>query len=410
MAKTQADQPRRKPVSRRDKVLFSAGVLSLLSWFVLLFCNGKFWYGGPWLKENLQASPKETRWPDVVVIVPARDEAASVSASVASLLAQDYPGAFRVVLVDDESTDETAKLARTLPDPDKRLTVLHGAVRPAGWSGKLWAVQQGQEEAFEWLSDEGMVLLTDADIVHAPDHLTTLVRRARQDRLDLISEMVRLNVGGFWEKALVPAFVYFFAMLYPFRKIADPTSPVGGAAGGTVLLRRVMLEKIGGIASLRDALIDDCTLGARVKQAGGRLYLGCSEQAWSIRAYQRPEEIWHMIARNAYVQLHYSPWRLFGVLLAMMLVWVLPVSLLLFGRGRKRGLGALVYGLSCLSFVPTLRWFNLSLWRVLPLPLVACFYLMATLGSAADHYRGRGVQWRGRSYAEGTSQELHPHS
>lgn len=386
-------------------MLFPAAIASLLSWTGLLFFHGKFWHGGPWLHENLAPTPQQDAvvWPTVAVIVPARDEAGVVAASVGSLLKQDYAGAFRVVLVDDESTDATVETACRLPDPQGRLTVLRGKKRPEGWSGKLWAVQQGEEEVLRQSQREGgaaYILLTDADIVHAPDHLTSLVKRAQQDKLDLVSEMVRLNCASFWERALVPAFVYFFAMLYPFRKIADPASSVAGAAGGTLLLRRKMLEKIGGIASLRGALIDDCTLGAHVKKAGGRLYLGCSEQAWSIRTYQRVDEIWHMVARNAYVQLRHSPLRLLASLLGLTVIWLLPLGLLLFGRGKERWIGGAAYGLSCVSFMPTLRWFNLSFWRVLPLPAVAFFYMLATLSSAINHHRGGGVEWRGRAYKE----------
>lgn len=379
-------------------MMFVAVLFSLLAWVGLMFFHGQFWVGGPWLAEGGKTRGRQDGLPDVAVIVPARDEAASVQACLTSLLEQDYQGRYHVILVDDESTDGTGDIARRLPAPEGRLTVLSGRPHPAGWSGKLWAVRQGQEEAMRILPPDGYILLTDADIVHQEDHVSSLVRRAQGDSLDMVSEMVKLNCVSFWEKALVPAFVYFFAMLYPFRRVADPRSSVAGAAGGTVLIRRKMLEKIGGIQSLRGALIDDCTLGAYVKQAGGRLYLGCSEQAWSIRTYQTPGEIWHMISRNAYVQLGFSPWRLLRAMAGMVLVWLLPVRLLLFGRGRNRVLGGCAYALSCITFMPTLRWFNLSWWRVLSLPLVAAFYMMATVGSAVNHYLGRGVSWRGRSY------------
>lgn len=379
-------------------MVFLMALFSLLAWLGLTFFHGQFWIGGPWLRRGLKARRWKNGLPAVAVIVPARDEAASISACLSSLLGQDYQGRYHVFLVDDESTDGTGDIARRVPDPQGRLTVLDGKPHPAGWSGKLWAVGQGQEEALEFLPADGYVLLTDADIVHKEDHVSSLVERAQSENIDMVSEMVKLNCACFWEKVFVPAFVYFFAMLYPFRRIADPQSPVAGAAGGTVLIRRKMLEMIGGIQTLRDALIDDCTLGARVKEAGGRLYLGCSEQAWSIRTYQTLGEIWHMIARNAYVQLEFSPWNLLKALAGMVLIWFLPVRLLLFGRGKNRVVGGCAYALSCITFMPTLRWFNLSWWRVLSLPLVAAFYMMATVGSAVNHYRGKGVSWRGRSY------------
>lgn len=381
-------------------MLLIGAILSLCIWIGLIFCHGRFWVGGPWLSEGFGLSTGAHLWPDVTIVVPARDEASSIASCLSSLLEQDYKGKYRVILVDDESTDKTADIARSLPDPHQRLTLLSGQPHPPGWSGKLWAVSQGEDEALKTLPSDGYVLLTDADIVHASDHLTALVARAQRDKLDLVSEMVKLNCVTFWEKALVPAFVYFFALLYPFRKIADPHSSVAGAAGGTILIKRPMLEKIGGVRSLHHALIDDCTLGAHVKKAGGRLYLGMSEQAWSIRTYQHVGDVWHMVARNAYVQLRHSPVRLIVALTGMMVVWLLPVGLLLFGRGKKRWIGGLSYAMSCLSFAPTLRWFNLSLWRVLPLPLVASFYSCATIGSAIDHHCGKGVRWRGRSYGD----------
>ncbi|MCX8666299.1 glycosyltransferase [Acetobacteraceae bacterium B3987] len=377
---------------------FVTALFSLLAWLGLTFFHGLFWVGGPWLKRGAKAKNRRCSLPAVAVVVPARDEAASVTACLSSLLEQDYQGAYHVILVDDESTDGTGDIARRMPDPAGRLTVLSGKPHPEGWSGKLWAVRQGQEEALRRLPQEGYVLLTDADIVHQEDHVSALVERAQSDKFDMVSEMVMLNCASFWEKALVPAFVYFFAMLYPFRKVADPRSPIAGAAGGTVLIRRDMLEKIGGIQSLKGALIDDCTLGTYIKRAGGRLYLGWSEQAWSIRTYQSVGEIWHMIARNAYVQLKFSPWNLLKALSGMVLIWLLPVRLLLFSRGKNRVVGGCAYALSCITFMPTLRWFRLSWWRVLSLPLVAAFYMMATVGSAVNHYRGKGVSWRGRSY------------
>lgn len=377
-------------------------VLSLLTWGALLFCHGRFWAGGPWLpKGQVPGAP----YPAVAVIIPARDEAASVTACLTSLLEQNYPGPFHIILVDDESTDGTGDIARALPDPQKRLHVIDGAPHPEGWSGKLWAVCQGQKEALRLTGPADYIFLTDADIVHAGDHLSSLMVKAQQDHLDMVSEMVRLNCVTFWEKAIVPAFVYFFALLYPFRKVADPHSSIAGAAGGTILLRRAILEKIGGIEALQGALIDDCTLGAYVKRAGGRLYLGCSEQAWSIRTYQRAGELWHMVARNAYVQLRYNPVLLVVALLAIAMIWLLPLGLLLFGSGRARWAGGMAYGLCCFSFTPTIRWFNLPLWRVLPLPFIAMFYMLATIGSAMNHYYGHGVEWRGRSYTQNDMQD-----
>ncbi|MDF7674528.1 glycosyltransferase [Acetobacteraceae bacterium ESL0709] len=369
-------------------------------WLYLIFMRGYYWLGGPWLQrvKGEDAQLKLSHLPAVSIIVPARDEEATIDAVLKSLLTQDYKGTYNVILVNDESQDATSVVARTVPDPHNRLTVIDGAPRPQGWSGKLWGVYQGQQKAFEMLGETDFILLTDADIIHEPDHLSSLVTKAVEQKFDLVSEMVMLNCTGFWEKLLVPAFVYFFALLYPFRKVVDPSSLVAGAAGGTVLLQCGRLKKIGGIQALRGALIDDCTLAAHVKKSGGRLYLGCSQQARSIRQYETIGEIWHMIARNAYVQLEFSPWRFAMAILGMCLVWLVPVCNFIWGKGKRRWLGGIVYAVSCASFIPTVRWFNLSLWRILPLPLVAVFYMMATTGSVIDYYRGVGVNWRGRSY------------
>ncbi|WP_336763161.1 glycosyltransferase [Asaia sp. VD9] len=373
---------------------------ALAAWGKLLFAHGRFWRTGTRL--TAAAAPEQALWPDVAVIVPARDEAESIQSCVATLLQQDYPGKLSVVVVDDGSTDGTGALARDVPDPHGRLTVLTGRERPPEWSGKLWAVHQGEQVALDKIGPEGFILLTDADILHSALHLQTLVEKALRDGLDMVSEMVVLNCESAAERLLVPAFVYFFAMLYPFDKVNDPTSAVAGAAGGTILVRRTMLERIGGIESVRGALIDDCSLASNIKQAGGRLYLGHSTLAWSIRPYRGAAEIWRMIARTAYVQLRYSPVILLCTILGMALVWLAPLYFALFGRGRVRVMGGASMLLCILSFLPTLSRFKLSPLRALTLPVVAAFYMAATIGSAVDHHRGRGVQWKSRFYTEET--------
>ncbi|NHO32562.1 glycosyltransferase [Acetobacter fallax] len=371
--------------------------LAALIWLFLIFFHGRFWQAGPILRRARAKAPL----PPVSVVVPARDEAESIRRCTASLLAQDYAGAFRVVLTDDGSTDGTGALAQGLPDPDARLTVLDGQRRPSGWSGKLWAVQQGvlrvREDSPE---DQGYILLTDADIEHDPGHVSTLVEKAEREKLDMVSEMVELNCTSAAEKALVPAFVFFFALLYPFARVNDPASRTAGAAGGTILIRRDALTRIGGIEALKSALIDDCTLAAHVKRTGGRIYLGHSCLARSIRPYPHPRDIWKMIARTAYVQLHYSPLLLLGTVLGMALVWIAPVFFALFSKGLPRRIGLAVCLISMGSYIPTLRRFRMSpLWAIL-LPVVAVFYTAATVSSAVNHHRGRGVQWKNRAYTE----------
>lgn len=373
--------------------------LSAAVWLYLIFFHGRFWQAGPILHPK-NAPPAA---PPVTVVVPARDEAESIGRCLTSLLQQDYTGPLTVILIDDNSTDGTGDLARALPDPQERLTIVQGRPRPEGWSGKLWAVQQGVAEARRQRpQDDGYVLFTDADIEHDPSHISTLVEKARREKLDMVSEMVELNCVSAAEKALVPAFVFFFALLYPFESVNNPDSRIAGAAGGTVLLKRETLTRIGGIESLKGALIDDCTLAAHVKKSGGRLYLGHSCLARSIRPYPHPRDIWQMIARTAYVQLRYSPFMLIGTVLGMILVWIMPVVLALFGKGASRPLGVFAWVVSMLSYLPTLRRFRMSpLWAVL-LPAVAVFYTAATVGSAVNHHRGRGVQWKNRAYTDAT--------
>ena len=358
-------------------------LLSLLIWLYLVLANGKFWSSGPELQP---ASPAEL--PEVDVIVPARDEAETIGPVIASLVTQDYAGPFRVTLIDDNSTDGTATAAGT----DPNLRVLRGQPKPPGWSGKLWAVSQGVAA-----SSAPVLLFTDADIVHDARHLSSLVARLLQPRVEMVSEMVRLNCSSFAERALVPAFVYFFQMLYPFASVNNPQSRVAAAAGGTVLVRREALERIGGIEAIKDALIDDVTLAKAIKKVGP-IYLGHSGLATSIRRYPYFADIWQMVSRTAFTQLRYSPAVLLVTLIGLALVWLVPAWGILFGRGWSFGCGLAAFVLAALSYVPTLRRYGRNpLWS-LTLPLVALFYMAATVGSAVNHWFGGGSRWKSRSY------------
>jgi hopene-associated glycosyltransferase HpnB len=361
-------------------------LLSLLIWLYLVFFHGRFWSSGPELQP---AAPAEL--PDVDVIVPARDEAATIGPVIASLVAQDYAGAFRITLIDDNSTDGTAASAGTAAN----LRVIRGPPKPAGWSGKLWAVAQGVAA-----STAPVLLFTDADIVHDARHLSALVARLQHPRVELASEMVRLNCTSFAERALVPAFVYFFQMLYPFASVNDPRSGVAAAAGGTVLVRRAALEQVGGIEAIREALIDDVTLAKAIKKVGP-VYLGHSGLATSIRPYPQFADIWQMVSRTAFTQLRYSLPVLLLTLLGLTLVWLVPAWEMLFGTGSRRACGLAACLLAAASYIPTLRRYRRNpLWS-LALPLIALFYMAATVGSAVKHWFGSGTNWKNRAYGTG---------
>jgi hopene-associated glycosyltransferase HpnB len=358
-------------------------LLSLLVWLYLFFAHGRFWLSAP---ELPPAVPQDH--PDVDIVVPARDEAHTIAAVIGSLLAQDYRGKFRVILVDDNSTDGTAALAGTAAN----LRVITLQSKPAEWSGKLWALSQGVEA-----SQAPVLLFTDADIVHDPRHLSSLVAKLLQSGAAMVSEMVRLNCTSLAERALVPAFVYFFQMLYPFGRVNDPASPVAAAAGGTVLIRREALQRIGGIEAIRNCLIDDVALATSVKRSG-TIFLGHSGLATSIRPYPNFADIWQMISRTAFTQLRYSPALLALTVLGLTVVWLVPATAILLGHGRQLAFGLMAFGLSAISYMPTLARYERNRLWALALPLIALFYMAATCGSALNYWRGQGARWKSRAY------------
>jgi hopene-associated glycosyltransferase HpnB len=367
-------------------------VLCLAVWMYLFLAHGRYWLSRPEL-----APASCTAGSPVDVVVPARDEADTIAPVIASLLAQDYPGPFRIFLVDDNSTDETAQRAGAAAN----LTIVDGGPKPPGWSGKMWAVSQGVAAG-----RAPLVLLTDADIVHDPRHLSSLVAKLQAPAAglastDLVSEMVRLNCASLAERTLVPAFVYFFQMLYPFVRVNDPRSKVAAAAGGTVLVRREALERIGGIDAIKGALIDDVTLAKAVKSSGSAIFLGHSRLAVSIRPYPRFADIWRMISRTAFTQLRYSAPMLVLTVLALTLVWLVPVALAVFGHGWQRACAIAACTLAAISYLPTLRRYGRTPLWVITLPLIAVFYMAATVGSALEHWRGTGARWKNRSYGGG---------
>jgi hopene-associated glycosyltransferase HpnB len=321
----------------------------------------------------------------VTAIVPARNEALTVARALDSLARQRFSNHFRITLVDDESEDETAAIAA------RYATVIRGSPRPPGWTGKLWAVSQGiaQEGAADYC------LLTDADIVHEPDNLSSLVARAQSGNYDLVSYMVELRCQSFAERALIPAFVFFFFLLYPPHRIGNPRRRAAGAAGGCMLIKRDMLEKIGGISAIKGELIDDCALARAVRRAGGHVWLGATRSARSIREYPKIADVGRMISRTAFTQLRYSVSILAATLAGLAFAYLLPVALTLAGNWY----GAAAWAIMSLAYLPAVRLYRQNWLWALALPVIAAFYMGCTVTSAIQYWRGAGGEWKGRAQA-----------
>ena len=377
---------------------WSAGVgaLSLAIWIYLLLFRGGFWRARE--RDDRDEAPEPAAWPSVTAVVPARDEADVIARSIGSLLAQDYPGVFRVILVDDNSGDGTGAVARALPGAD-RLEVLDGAPLPAGWTGKLWAQSQGVAHASAASGEPPKYLyLTDADIAHDPDTLRRLVARAEADDLVLTSLMAKLTVETWPERLLIPAFIFFFDMLYPFAWVNDPKRSTAAAAGGVMLARRDALAAAGGLAAIRGRIIDDCSLGALMKRQGP-IWLGLTGRAVSLRPYQSLGEIGRMVSRSAYAQLNFSPLLLAGTVAGMAIVYLAAPVLALGADGPGRWLGAAAWSAMAIAFQPILRLYRRSPFWGLALPAIGALYTVFTLQSAIETWRGKGGMWKGRAQA-----------
>jgi len=392
------------------------GIIALGIWLHLFFGRGWFWQIGK-LDADRAADHVLGEWPRVVAVVPARNEAETIARVVTSLVQQNYPGTFSIVVVDDHSEDATGRIAAHAQvagenGTGERVRVVSASALPEGWTGKLWALKEGVAsggEAKAHVTSDGgpgaaaevpeFYWFTDADIEHAPDTLRRLVGRAERDRLDLASLMVLLQAKTFPERALIPAFLYFFLMLYPPKWIADEELRTAGAAGGCILLRREALARIGGLAAIRGEVIDDCALAKAVKLSGGKVWMGLTRKSASFRAYGTFGEIRDLIARTAFTQLRYSALLLAGTLAGMFLTYVAPVVLLFAHDSTAGTLGFWAWLLMTLSFLPTVRFYRVSLvWAPL-LPLTAVFYTYATWLSAVRYWMGRGGLWKGRAQA-----------
>ncbi|WP_128977606.1 glycosyltransferase [Streptomyces roseicoloratus] len=415
-------------------------IAALAVWGWLLLGQGFFWRTDQRLPAPVAAAPEPGTWPDVVVVVPARDEAEVLPLSLPSLLAQDYPGRAEVILVDDGSTDGTGRLAEDLagataagcgggragdgPEGDSPgapaggrgdgpeggaavrrgvglpLTVTSPGEPAPGWTGKLWALRHGM--ALARARGPEFLLLTDADIAHEPDSLRLLVAAATGHRLDLVSQMARLRVASGWERLIVPAFVYFFCQLYPFRWINRRRPLATAAAGGCVLLRAETAERAGVPESIREAVIDDVSLARAVRRSGGRIWLGLADRVDSVRPYPGLAPLWRMVSRSAYAQLRHNPFLLAGTVAGLALVYLAPPATLLAGLltgdGTAAWAGGLAWAVMTGTYLPMLRYYRRPPWLAPLLPFTALLYLLMTVDSAVQHYRGRGAAWKGRTY------------
>lgn len=384
-------------------LLVGCAGMALIAWLYLSVGHGRFWRGGKHLEDCLPLF-NPTHWPTVLVVMPARNEAEVIEPTLRSLLEQDYPGKFHIVLVDDRSDDGTSQLAQGLAahhPTGSKLTVVTAETRPPGWMGKVWALHTGLQLADQVGEEAEYQYFTDADILHSPGNLRAMMSKAEVEHLDLVSLMVRLHCRHAWEKLLIPPFVYFFQKLYPFSWINDSTSSVAGAAGGCILVRTDTLKRAGGLSAIRGEVIDDCALGKRVKKVGGKVWIGLTDTEHSIRPYDSLAGIWAMVARTAFSQLHYSLWILGATVPGLLLLYVIPPMIVLtyplHGHTLAGTLAVFTWVLITTTFHPTVRNFNLPTPFSLVLPIAALFYLGMTVDSAYRHWRGWGTQWKGRT-------------
>ena len=372
-----------------NTALVTFGAVTLALWAYLLLLRGFFW--------RVRMEESEARAARVVAVVPARNEAAHIGRAVQSLLEQPTVD-LQVVVVDDASSDDTAALAREAAQwsgTPGRLTLISGAPLPQGWTGKMWAVHQGVVWAGELGAD--YLLLTDADIEHGPGSVAALVGSAGRHRADLTSYMVKLRCQSFAEKLLIPAFVYFFFKLYPPAWIADANGRTAGAAGGCMLVRPEALQRAGGIEAIRSEMIDDCALAKAIKRAGGRVWLGVTDNTRSLRHYTTFAQVGRMISRTAFNQLHHSALLLVGTIVGLFLTYIMPINLLGSGDRVAMVLGGISWACMTASYLPMVRFYRLNpLWAV-TLPFAAVFYMGATVWSAVLYWTGRGGQWKGRA-------------
>jgi hopene-associated glycosyltransferase HpnB len=381
--------------------------LSLVAWLYLYLFRGGFWRIGETLPRE---TGRRADWPRVIAVVPARNESDVIDRAIQSLMRQEYPGDFGILVVDDHSDDATGEIAQDVAqrsDNQVPVIVVSGGSLPSGWTGKLWALSQGVSRALDEAPDVDFFWFTDADIVHSKTCLQRLIEKAEDEDRDVVSLMVMLSSQGGWSKLLIPPFVYFFRKLYPFDWVNNPARSTAGAAGGCLLVRSAALRNAGGIEAMHHALIDDCTLAKRVQDHGrdgiGRLWLGLTRRSRCIRPYDGLGDIWRMVARSAFTQLNYSPIKLVGVVLGMTLIYLAP-PLIALGypfhlNALASGVGATAWLIMCRTMLPTLKLYGLPSWWSVSLPVAAGIYALMTISSAFSYWRGFGGIWKGRAQA-----------
>jgi hopene-associated glycosyltransferase HpnB len=395
-----------------ENILLLISLISGIIWIGLLLFRGKFWLCNQQLNNDNNNNLTLNSYPSVCAIIPARNEEEVIAISLESLLKQNYLGKFSLILINDQSTDKTEIIAKDTQikiNSPHNLNIISGIPLEKGWSGKLWAVNQGINYTKNLDNLPDYFLLTDADIQHNPNNLTALIYKAETEKLALVSSMVKLKCESFWEKLLIPAFIYFFQKLYPFSWVNNINKKMSAAAGGCILIRRDILESIGGISCVKNALIDDCSLAQYVKNYLQNnqtkykgIWLGLDENTISLRSYNSLKPIWDMVARTAYTQLNYSFLLLIGTVLAMTLIYLIPPLTIVIGIILHNTpiflISLLTYLLITVSYFPTIKLYNCALIYSFTLPAIAFLYTLMTIDSAIKHWQGKGGAWKGRVY------------
>jgi len=378
-------------------ILYLIVLLSLILWTILLFFRGEFWRADQILETDLTDLNK---WPSVAIIIPARNEEKYITTTLESLVSQKYPGNFKIIVINDNSTDNTLEVIKKVKD--KSITVINGLPLPKGWTGKPWALKQGIELSNKKISSLDFYLLTDADIQHSPETLKKLITKAERENLQLVSLLAILTCSVFWEKLLIPAFAFFFQKLYPFRWVNNPENSMAGAAGGCILVRRSALESAGGIDEISTEVIDDCAIGQMIKRKGS-IWLGLTKEVRSLRNYSKLSKIWAMVIRSAFVQLNYSVTNLLVTIAGMIIIYLIPPLTLAWGilMGEKLliSLAVLCWTMMTIAYLPTQRFYRRRIWEALLLPLAALLYSIMTIDSAHRYLTKRHPCWKGRKYS-----------